>query len=77
MGNVNSDLTQSIKAQATDGSVEGRPAIYGFVGVSGDGELVRLAKISLQTKNFDQLDHVIQTEVVKFLLNEGKGENVN
>ncbi len=74
MGTVTSDLTYNIKAQAE--ALSDGPPIYKLIGVAGDGELVRLMKLSLKTKNFNELDRLIKTTVVKFLYNEGRGENV-
>ena len=70
-------MNSNIKAQAADNSKMGRPLLYKYVGVAGDGELVRLTKLAISSKNFEEVDRIIQTEVVTFLLNDGKGENVN
>ena len=46
--------------------------------VSGDdGELIRLTKQAVNSKNFNQLDFFIKREVGKYLYNQGRGENVN
>jgi transient receptor potential cation channel subfamily V protein 5 len=74
MGNVTSDLTYNIKAQAE--ALSDGPPIYKLVGVAGDGELVRLMKIAIRTKNFNEIDRLIRTTVVKFLYNEGRCENI-
>ena len=74
MGAVTSDLSQSLKAQA--GALSGNMPLYKLVGVSGDGELIRLTRICMRTKNFNELDSLIRTNVVKYLYNEGKGELV-
>lgn len=73
MGNTTSDVNDSIKAQADS---ENGPDIYKLLNVNGGGELVRLMKISLSTKNYTELNNFILTEVVKYLYNDGKGENV-
>lgn len=74
MGNANSDLTYNIKAQA-EALING-PSIYKLVGLSGDGELIRLMRIALINRNFNELDRMIKSTVVKYLYNEGNGENV-
>ena len=50
--------------------------IYKLININGDGELIRLTKLAIKTKNFTQLDHLIRKEVVKYLYNEGRCENV-
>ena len=74
MGSVPSDLTNNVKAQA--GALGGGALLYRYVGVAGDGELVRLMKEAMKKNNFNEVERVIKTQVVKFLLNEGKGEKV-
>lgn len=74
MGTVTSDLTYNIKAQAE--ALSDGPPIYKLIGVAGEGELVRLIKIAVKTRNFNEVDRLIKTTVVKFLYNEGRGENV-
>lgn len=74
MGNTTSDVNDSIKAQAD--SVNG-PDLYKLVNVNDGGELARLMKVAVTTKNYSDVDNLIRTEVVKYLYNEGKGEHVN
>ena len=75
MGNVtSSNLRVNLKAQAN--ALSDSTPIYKLIGVSGDGELIRLTKTAIKTKNFTQLDHFIKKDVVKYLYNEGRGENV-
>lgn len=74
MGTVTSDLTYNIKAQAE--ALSDGPPIYRLIGVAGEGELVRLMRIAIRSKNFNEIDRMLKTNVVKFLYNEGKGENV-
>lgn len=73
MGNTTSDVNDSIKAQADS---ENGPDIYKLLNVNGSGELIRLMKLSLSTKNYTELDDFIKSEVVKYLYNDGKGEDV-
>ncbi|CAF0937774.1 unnamed protein product, partial [Brachionus calyciflorus] len=73
MGNTTSDVNDSIKAQADS---ENGPDIYKLLNVNGSGELVRLMKIALSTKDFTDLDNFIKTEVVKYLYNNGQGGNI-
>ena len=75
MGSVPSDLTNNVKAQAV--ALGGGALLYRYVGVAGDGELVRLMKEAIKKNNFNEVDRVIKTQVVKFLLNDGKGEKVS
>lgn len=74
MGNVPSDLTYNIKAQAE--ALSDGPPLYKLIGVAGDGEFLRLMKIAVRTKNFNEIDRLIKSTVVKFLYNEGRGENI-
>lgn len=74
MGNTTSDVNDSLKAQADS---ENGPEIYKLVNVSGGGELTRLMKLAMQTKDFTEVDDLIKTEVIKYLYNDGKGEKVN
>ena len=74
MGSVASDITYNVKAQA--GVLGGGALLYRYIGVAGDGELVRLMKEAIKKNNYNEVDRVVRTQVVKFLLNDGKGENV-
>lgn len=73
MGNTTSDVNDSVKAQADS---ENGPDIYKLINVNGGGELVRLMKLSMSTKNYNDIDNFIKTEVVKYLYNDGQGEHV-
>lgn len=73
MGNTTSDVNDNVKAQADS---ENGPELYRLINVSGTGKLSALMKTAMQTKNYDELDEVIKTEVVKYLYNEGKGAQV-
>lgn len=73
MGNTTSDVNDSLKAQADS---ENGPEIYKLANVNGGGELVRLMKIAIAKKDFSELDNFIKTEVVKYLYNNGEGEEV-
>ena len=71
-------MNDSLKAQAGGGGESNDSSgVYKLVNVSGGGELVRMMKSAIQTKNFTQLDYYIQHEVVKYLYNGGQGEKVN
>lgn len=74
MGNTTSDVNDSLKAQADS---ENGPELYRLANVSGGGKLIDLMKSAKQTKNYDELDEFIKTEVVKYLYNEGKGAQVH
>ena len=73
MGNTTSDVNDSLKAQADS---ENGPELYKIVNVNGGGELARLMKIATQTRKYNEVDNFIRTEVVKYLYNDGMGENV-
>lgn len=73
MGNTTSDVNDSLKAQADS---DNGPELYKLVNVNEGGVLTAMMKSALKTKDFTELDHFIKTEVVKFLYNEGQGENV-
>jgi hypothetical protein len=76
MGTGTSDLsTYNMKAQA--GALSGNHSLYKLVGVSGDGELVKLVKPCLRSRNFAELDEFIRANVASFLYNDGGGENVS
>ena len=74
MGNTTSDVSDSIKAQADS---ENGPELYKLVNVNEGGILARLLKTALKNKDYRELDEFIQTEVVKYLYNNGNGEHVN
>ena len=73
MGNTTSDVNDSLKAQADS---ENGPELYKIVNVSGGGELARLMKHAIHTKNYTEVDEFIKTEVAKYLYKDGKGEQV-
>ena len=52
------------------------PKLYELINLFGGGRLVEMMKEALRTKNFDQVDKCIQTEVKEYLYNEGNGEYV-
>lgn len=74
MGNTTSDVNDSLKAQADS---ENGPEIYKLVNVAGGGELARLMKIAVKTKDYTDVDNCIRNDVAKYLYNEGKGETVS
>jgi transient receptor potential cation channel subfamily V protein 5 len=73
MGNTTSDVNDSLKAQADS---ENGPDLYKIVNVNGSGELARLMKKATKTREYAEVDAFIKTEVVKYLYNDGKGEQV-
>jgi hypothetical protein len=76
MGNAVSDINDNVKAQA-GGERTDTLEIYKLINVSGGGELVRLTKAAIQSKDFSHLDNFIKSEVIKYLYNYGNGEHVN
>ena len=74
MGNTTSEVSDSLKAQAGGGGAG--PEFFKMVDISGEGEMVRLWKTAVTTKNYTELDHYIQTEIEPFLYNKGEGEYV-
>ena len=50
--------------------------IYELIGRKGDGKLIDTAKKANKTKNFNELDEYIQTQVSSFLYNDGEGKMV-
>ena len=73
MGNTTSDVNDSLKAQADS---ENGPELYKIANVNGGGELVRLMKTAITIKNYSEVDNFIRTEVIKYLYNNGLGEEV-
>ncbi len=73
MGNNQSDVNDSLKAQAGG---EGGPEIYKYINVAGGGKLITLIKAAEQNKDYTELDNFIKTDVVNYLYNNGQGENV-
>lgn len=52
------------------------PKLYQLVDLFGGGRLVELMKEAMRTKNFDEVDKCIRTEVKEYLYNEGNGDHV-
>ena len=73
MGNNTSDVNDSLKAQAGG---EGGPELYKYVNVSGGGKLITLMKQADVTKDYAEIDNIIRNEIVKYLYNNGQGDNV-
>ena len=73
MGNTSSDVNDSLKAQAGG---EGGPELYKLLSVSGGGEMVRLMREAISTKNYKSIDDYIQTTVKEYLYNNGDGEHI-
>ena len=77
MGNVRSDFQFNIKAQADMINADAtKYPIYKYLTAANEGELIKAVKKAAKTKNYTELDKIIKNEVVQFLYNEGKGENV-
>jgi hypothetical protein len=73
MGNTSSDVNDSLKAQADS---ENGPELYKLVNLNDGGLLGKMMVNAIKTKNYDELDAFIKTEVSKYLYNEGRGEYV-
>lgn len=73
MGNTTSDVNDNLKAQADS---EHGPELYKLMNVNDGGILTNMMKQALKSKDYTELDDFIQNEVVKYLYNEGNGENV-
>ncbi|KAJ8300412.1 hypothetical protein KUTeg_021931 [Tegillarca granosa] len=71
MGNTTVVAT-GVKQQGDSGTKK----LYSLVDLKGGGELVELMKRARWTKNYKDVDEKIQTEVKKFLYNEGRGKKV-
>ena len=74
MGNTTSEVNESLKAQAGGGGAG--PEFFKMVDISGEGEMVRLWKMAVTTKNYTELDDYIRIEIEPFLYNQGNAENV-
>lgn len=74
MGNSISDVNDNLKAQASGNGVG--PEIYKLVNMESHGELVKLMRIAVATKNYSAVDECIRTDLKKYVYNEGKGEQV-
>ncbi|XP_069120807.1 transient receptor potential cation channel subfamily V member 5-like isoform X4 [Argopecten irradians] len=71
MGNT-TVVASNVKAQG-DSDVK---KLYQLVDLKGGGELVELMKIARWRKNYKVIDEKIQTDVKKFLYNDGDGKKV-
>ena len=72
MGNVHSDVTSNVKAQADAQDSE----TYKLIDVKGGGELMKLMKDPVLRRNTAKLDEEIYKRVIDCLYNEGRGEDV-
>ena len=50
--------------------------IYKLIGRHGGGILVDLMKNAHKSKDYKEIDNFIQSEISKYVLNNGKGEEV-
>ena len=73
MGNNTSEVNDSLKAQAGG---EGGPELYKYVNVQGTGLLISLMKTAAVTKDYTEIDDIIQNIVSKYLYNDGKGKDI-
>lgn len=71
MGNT-TVVASNVKAQG-DSDVK---KIYKQVDLKGGGELIELMKRARWTKNYKEVDEKIQTDVKRFLYNDGNGKKV-
>ena len=75
MGRKQSGKGSSKRYSSLDYNPEIYP-IYKLIGHNGGGQLVDSMLTATKTKDFTQIDNLIKTEVVKFLINDGKGDEV-
>ena len=52
------------------------PEYYKLVDNKGGGELVKLTREAMRSKDFSVVDKAIKEKVVKFLYNDGRGDYV-
>lgn len=71
MGNTESEVNDSLKAQAGGA---GSPECYKLIAVGPGGEMVKLMKTAMQTKDYTDVDNMIKAEIPKYLYNNGAGE---
>ena len=73
MGNVHTDVTNNVKAQAY-GTHDSET--YKLLDVNGGGELIELMKDPLLNKNSSRLDSAIRKKVINCMYNDGLGADV-
>lgn len=52
------------------------PEYYKLIDSKGGGELVKLTREAMRSKDFSIVDKAIKEKVVKFLYNDGRGDYV-
>lgn len=80
MGNRNTSSTAKSKfleAKTKLEDYDNIPDLYQIINSKGGGQLVDLAWTAFKTRDLTKIDTYIRNEVVKYLLNGGKGEQVN
>ena len=73
MGNAESEVNDSLKAQAGG---EGAPPLYKLIAVGGGGIIFDLMKTAMQTQDFTDVDAMIKSELPPYLYNNGAGAMV-
>ena len=73
MGNSESEVDNSLKAQAGGA---GSPELYKWIAVGGGGIIFDAMKEAMLTKDFSEVDSLIQNEIPKYLYNDGEGDMV-
>ncbi|CAF0724642.1 unnamed protein product [Brachionus calyciflorus] len=74
MGNSSSNKLEKNKIEFDDD--QSKPEIYSIIDKNGNGELVELAILAQRTRDFSRVDEYIRTNCSKYILNDGKGENL-
>lgn len=74
MGNSESEVNDSLKAQAGGA---GGPELYKWIAVGGGGIIFNAMRDAMQSKDFSEVDSLIQNEMPKYLYNDGEGDMVS
>ena len=74
--NSSLDPFESASSKTSTGGGGAGPEFFKMVDISGEGEMVRLWKMAVTTKNYTELDDYIRIEIEPFLYNQGNAENV-
>lgn len=75
MGNSSSQ-TKFLEAKTKLEDYDNIPDVYRIINPKGGGELIDLAWLAHRTHNLSLIDNYIRNEVSKYVLNDGKGEQV-
>ncbi|KAI3383722.1 hypothetical protein SNEBB_005561 [Seison nebaliae] len=74
MGNSTSDVAAGVRAQAnSDGA---GPELYNYVTLSRNTDLIAITRKAQRTKDFTEVDNIIENEVCRFLYKDGKKQKV-